>query len=261
MYKRIHIYIYNQASKNKYLLRFIIVFIIIMIFNQIGVYNYFSDTLIISKPQHDTTNPINHGIINDIHQSISLRGGNNDNNDSIFKINNKDKTDIDKEIKTNNFFDFELKLMLGGGQHVKLNKFYRRRSCYLVILAPLSCGRSERVYLELVNLYDQYATGGLEIMAFLPAYGHFKQETRDAVSNWGARFPMYSTQHAHKFLKYLYSFTVTQPDFINDCLFDKFLLDANGDVLSFHGTSVMPSSLSYMIIDLIRGYNGKIGDF
>ena len=127
--------------------------------------------------------------------------------------------------------------MFGGGEHVKLIKFFHRRSCYLVVLAPLSCSKSEKVYSDLSKLYEQYTTGGLEIMTFLPAYGHFKEETRDAVTHWGARFPLYSLQHAHQFLKYLYSFTTTQPNFIDDCLFHKFLLDSNGDLLSFHGNS------------------------
>ena len=140
-----------------------------------------------------------------------------------------------------------------------LSEFLPNKKVFIFVNVACECGLTTSNYAQLVKIYQEYSSKGLEIFAF-PCNQFGKQEPKEEadIKSWvtttfSVTFPLFSKievngENTHPIYKYLKSNSkelnlekgVTKDIKWN---FAKFLVDANGQVLKYYEPLTEPSKI------------------
>ncbi|CAD8063040.1 unnamed protein product [Paramecium sonneborni] len=175
------------------------------------------------------------------------------------------KKGVDKlQPTTKSFFEFELNNI--DGQRTKLSQF-KGKKAYICVNVACSCGLTSSNYSELVELYKTYSAQGLEILGF-PCNQFMGQESKPepeikqfVISKYGVSFPLFqkievngqNTHEVYKYLRLNSSLKVSANEAKEvPWNFGKFLLNSEGQVISFYNPDVKPKQMKQEIEKLLN---------
>ena len=126
-------------------------------------------------------------------------------------------------------------------------------------------GMTKRNYTELVQLHQKFREQGFQILAF-PCNQFMNQEPGDRAQiqafaqNYGVEFPMFDKidvngPGTHGVYKFLRANIKEEPGRKIPWNFAKFLVNANGQVQSFHVSDVNPLKLEPEIQQMLQAWN------
>lgn len=155
-------------------------------------------------------------------------------------------------------FDFEVDDI--DGQRVKLSEYKGKAKAFLLVNVASACGYTHGDYKQLTQLYSELHPKGLEVFAF-PCNQFGGQESKCNLDikkfvrdTYKVTFPMFSKIEVNGTgASPLYSWLRSQAKIQKvNWNFEKFLVNRDGQVVSYHKSSDSPLSLKDRIEALLR---------